>query len=103
MSFRKIFLVLLMVLICGCTWPKPYIAEHNSLMRKSPHGTKDLAPPKKITVCYNINGTSPESVNQLARERCSSFGKKLAFFKQSRSDCPLLTPMGAIYECIDQE
>ena len=94
-----LFILIFVLQVEACAWPKPYIFEENKFARVVNEEKLSTSLSKIIKICYNSSRATPKEINNLAEERCLAQGMKLAFLGQSRKECPLLTPISAVYEC----
>jgi len=88
------------VLLGGCAAAAPYVYLPQEFDRKSKSFGKDPLNIDSVTICYNKYGTNPEIVAKMASAECARFNKKAEFLRQSLDQCPLSTPMAAVYACV---
>lgn len=84
----------------GCSRFEPFVLKTNEFDRDSPSFAKKTADIESVTICYNKYGTTPQSVLEIARNRCGEFEKAARFSHQDYLRCPLFTPVGAHFECV---
>ena len=68
--------------------------------RELPTFAKEPLNIDSVIICYNKYGTKPEIVANMASAECARFNKKAEFLRQSLDQCPLSTPMAAVYACV---
>ena len=106
MTFTRIPLLILMTslasFITGCSGGAPYVYDSGEFNRESEVYRQGIKDRKDVTVCYSKRATTPHQVSGLAREECARFGKSARFREQSYNSCPLLTPVAAIFDCVQQ-
>ena len=106
MTFTRIPLLILMTslisLISGCSGGTAYVYNSSEFVRESATFRSGILDREDVTVCYSKGATSPRQITELARNECRQFGKSAQFREQSYSTCPLLTPIAAIYDCVEQ-
>lgn len=96
---KMAFSVFTVLLLASCGGNQPYILDTNEFNRESPTYGKEITDRNSVTVCYDSGGTTPAIVNQMARQECQRFAKQAEFSHQSYQQCPLLTPVAAVYNC----
>lgn len=105
MNYRKLKLLgsvgLVSFIVAACESPPPYVLTPGEFNRESKNFLDGVINPEEVTVCYAKDGTTARNVTQLAQNECALYGKKAVFRKQSYQACPLVTPIGAVYECLD--
>ncbi|MCW5700142.1 MAG: hypothetical protein KIT00_09910 [Rhodospirillales bacterium] len=95
-----LFLAMAALLLSSCGAVEPYVYKRNEFNRASAtfnREPKDLA---EVSICYNTLSTTPDMVSAMAQKRCQDFGKQARFRAHVYDECPLLTPVGAAYDCI---
>jgi hypothetical protein len=100
---RPAFLVVALsavLLTTGCAAPPPYIHREGEFNRELPTFAKEPLNIDSVIICYNKYGTKPEIVANMASAECARFNKKAEFLRQSLDQCPLSTPMAAVYACV---
>jgi len=91
--------VMALTAVGGCSLPDPYVYRNKEFDRdlatfgKEP---KDLA---TVGICYNKKNTTPQQIIQMAQAECAKYHKVARFSRQTRLQCPLLTPVEAIFLC----
>ena len=88
------------LLASACTGPDAYLFIAEEFNRESPTFAKKAENIDSVTVCYNKSGTKPEIIVKMARTECARFNKKAEFRRQTLNICPLITPVGAVYDCV---
>jgi hypothetical protein len=106
MTFTRIPLLILMTslasIVAGCSGGAPYVFDPDEFNRESDIYRKGILDREEVTVCYSKRATTPRQIATIARNECAKFGKTAQFNGQSYSKCPLLTPIAANYECVQQ-
>ncbi|MEQ8506561.1 MAG: hypothetical protein RIB80_14650 [Rhodospirillales bacterium] len=83
----------------ACELSEPYVYDSAAYDREHVDFAK---PPKTLSavqVCYSKYGTKQAEVVKLAADRCAKYGAGIRFSHSSYVDCPMLTPVGAVFEC----
>lgn len=105
MVFQKLIkstlIISLSLVAAACTAPPPYVKNVGEFDRTSSVFLNGITDREKITICYAKNGTTPAMVSALAQQECASYAKRAVFREQSLQVCPLLTPVAAIYDCVE--
>ena len=86
----------------GCAWPEPYVYRHLEFERSLPGFGKEPAQRKSVGICYNKNNATPERIAEMARAECAKYGRVAHYSGQRRLECPITTPMEAVYTCEPQ-
>ncbi len=94
------FLLSIALLASACAGPDAYLHIDGEFNRESPTFAKKPENIDSVTICYNKSGTKPEIIVNMARAECARFNKKAEFRRQTLNVCPLVTPVGAIYDCV---
>ena len=84
----------------GCSHLEPYVFKAGEFDRDSPEFAKEPTDIDTVTICYNKYGTTPQELLEMAQNTCGAFSKVARFDHQDRLNCPLLTPVGANFECV---
>jgi len=85
--------------VAACTGGKPYVFIPNEFNRASANFGKPVTDRNNVTICYAKGATTPGEINALAKAECSRFGKTAAFKRQTLAQCPISTPIAAVYSC----
>ncbi len=88
------------VLLGGCGMAKPYVYDPVAYNRDDPNFAKIPETRYSVTVCYSKRSTTLAEVARLAAETCAPYGTGIAFVGNGYTECPLLTPVGAVFSCI---
>lgn len=83
----------------GCAWPDPYVYRHREFDRSLVDFGKDPQQRNSVGICYNKKNATPEQIAEMAKAECAKYGKVARYSHQKRLDCPLTTPMEAVYIC----
>lgn len=90
-------------LAASCAAPEAYVHKPAEFNREATDFGKDPENLAEVTICYNKFATKPEIITQLAVDACGKFGKEAVFREQTLNQCPLITPMAAVYNCQGRE
>ena len=93
-----IFVAALSIFQIGCAG-EPYVQVNNEFNRESDTYLNSIRDRDHVNVCYNKWNANPQQITDLAMAECHRFGKRAAFSKSTYSNCPLRTPIAAIYDC----
>ena len=91
----------LLLVVAACSAPPPYVHVHQEFNRESDVYLHGIASRDDVEICYSKNGTTPQQVTALAKAECARISKVAIFREQSLQVCPLLTPVAAIYDCVE--
>ncbi len=83
----------------GCAWPEPYVYRYQEFDRARPEFNKDPTNLNSVGICYNKKNATPERIAEMAKAECAKYGKVARFSHQKRLECPITTPMEAVYLC----
>ncbi len=97
--FRNLTLIGLLALATACARPA-YVHHGGEFNRSSSDFGKDVIDIEQVTVCYSSRGSTPAQVRALATEECAKVGKTAQFVEQNYANCPLQTPVSAIFSCL---
>ena len=104
MRRRHITLLVLIIgvisVTIGCSRIEPYVFKADEFNRDSSTFAKEPTDIETVTICYNKYGTTPGDLLEMAQSRCGDFSKTARFNHQDRLTCPLLTPVGAHFDCV---
>ncbi len=87
------------VLLSGCGMAKPYVYDPVAYNRDDPDFAKVPKTRDSVTICYSKRSTTPAEVARLAAETCAPYGTGIAFVGNGYAECPMLTPVGAVFAC----
>ncbi|UTW53298.1 hypothetical protein KFF05_08090 [bacterium SCSIO 12827] len=87
------------VLLSGCGMAKPYVYDSIAYNRDDPDFAKVPETRDSVTICYSKRSTTPAEVARLAAETCAPYGTGIAYVGNSYAECPMLTPVGAVFAC----
>lgn len=91
--------VLVLAAVEGCAWPDPYVYRLREFDRSLADFGKDPQDRDSVGICYNKENTTPGQITEMAKAECAKYGKVARYSHQRRLDCPLTTPMEAVYFC----
>ena len=91
-------LLLLSVAACG---GQPYIHSANEFDRGSETFLRGISDRDTVTICYAKRETTPILISEMATAECQRFGKIARFREQSLQTCPLISPISAVFDCLD--
>ena len=91
--------VVLFLVLAGCS-ASPFVYKDNEFDRTAPGFAGEPGVIASVMVCYSNVNTAPEDVLDVARAECAKAGKKPRFSRQGYKDCPLLTPVSALFACV---
>lgn len=86
----------------GCAWPEPYVYRLQEFDRGLETFGKEPANIKSVGICYNKKNATPERIAEMAKAECAKSGKVARYSHQKRLECPITTPMEAVYLCETQ-
>ena len=98
-------LVLALIALCapmvvgGCSLPDPYIYKASEFNRERGTFGKEPTDRTSVGICYNKKNTTPQTITQMAQAECAKYHKIARFRTQIRLQCPILTPMEAVFLC----
>lgn len=102
MIFRLSLVAAIVASVTGCTGKEPYVDRPYSINRELsefPDGPA-ITVDTDVTVCYAKSGTTPAQIRALADGECARANLNAEFTEQSYSNCPLLTPVAAVFRCV---
>ena len=97
-----ILITSLLFLIAGCSGGEPYVYESTEFNRQSETYLKGIQDREQVTICYSKRASRPLDIAKLAMDECARFGKTARFSEQNYASCPLMTPVAAIYDCVNK-
>lgn len=98
-TLGSVWAIVLLSTIAACGG-QPYVYDKGIYNRDSEIFLKGITDRDRVTICYHKRSTTPAEVAQLAVEECGRFGKQARFSKQTMTTCPLLKPVGAVFQCL---
>ena len=87
--------------VAACTGPPAYVYIDDEFNRESEFFLKGVTSRCIVNVCYRKNVTTPQQVANLAKKECEKFSKRAIFIEQNSLVCPLMSPILAIYNCVE--
>jgi hypothetical protein len=100
--FTSLIAVVALTAVGACSLPAPYVYQVDEFNRESKDFGKDLKDRTSVGICYNKKNTTPKQIVKLAQDECAKYHKTARFSEQKRLECPIITPMEAIFECVPQ-
>ena len=88
-------------LATSCGPGVPYIFKQDEFNRAAPNFNKTLKDRKNIKICYNNASINPRELKTMAQKECSIYGKVAIFEKEDFLHCPMFTPSGATFLCVE--
>ncbi len=105
MTFQKLIKILPVIggalTAAGCSPPPPYVLIDGEFDRESVYYRDGIPDRREVKVCYAKRGTTAREVAALAQRECALVAKKAVFREQNFQICPFVTPMAAVYECVE--
>lgn len=94
--------MLLVVAAClaGCGTAEPFYDKASEFNRSQPYFAKEPPDISEVGICYAKSSTTAETVSGMAVARCAAFGKRAVFRSQDVLNCPMRTPVRAMYDCV---
>jgi hypothetical protein len=83
----------------GCAWPEPYVYRYQEFDRSRVDFGKEPTDLASVGICYNKKNATPERIVEMAKAECAKYGRVAVYSKQRRLECPLVTPMEAVFTC----
>lgn len=99
MKRLPMFLVLA-VCLAGCGVAEPFYYKVSEFNRNLPTFAKEPPDISEVGICYAKSSTTAETVRDMAVSRCAAFGKRAVFRNQDALNCPMRTPVRAMYDCV---
>ena len=87
---------------CAVSGPGAYVFHRGEFNRDSKDFGKEPKDISSVTICYNVFGTKPDEIVNMANTECRKFNKKAKFKTQVYKICPLFTPVAAVYTCVEK-
>jgi len=91
---------LVLAALAACGPAEPFVFKKAKFDRDSLYFNRKPDDISEVMICYRRGGTTPQAVASLANQRCGDFGKVARPRGHSLLDCPLLTPAGAVFDCV---
>lgn len=98
---KPLCLVGFILTVTACAAPPPYVLVEGEFQRSSAAFLNGVSDRQEVKVCYAKRATSAKEVTALARSACALDSKTAVFRQQSFQICPLVTPIAAIYDCVE--
>jgi hypothetical protein len=95
-------LLLLALAAAGCAETGPFLYKPGEFDRNSPTYNREPADLTEVAVCYGSLTATAEAVAAIAEERCRQFGRSARLRSHGYTDCPLLTPVTAHFDCVKE-
>ncbi len=86
-------------IVAACSG-QPYVHVASEFNRESDVFLHGITERSSVTICYAKRASQSAEVARLANEECGRFGKRAIFNTRSLQECPLVTPVAAIYRCL---
>ena len=86
--------------LAACAAQEPFVYEGGEFNRLREGFGQEPADRTEVVICYASNATTPATVRDLATGACGRVGKRAVFKKHVVSDCPLMTPSAAAFDCV---
>ena len=87
--------------IAACSAPPPYVHIGQEFNRDSDAYLYGVTSREDVKICYSKSNATPQQVTALALKECAQVSKRAVFREQSLQVCPLVTPVAAIYDCVE--
>ncbi|NQW00899.1 MAG: hypothetical protein HQ483_14440 [Rhodospirillales bacterium] len=91
---------IVVLMVAACEAPPPYVLNAGEFNRDSGAFKNGVTNREEVKVCYAKDGTTARAVTEMAQQECALYSKKAVFRTQSYQDCPLVTPIAAVYDCV---
>ncbi len=102
-AFRLPLFAILAVVVLGSggceRMPDPFVSRPYEFNREHDDFGKTPEDILEVLVCYNRKNTTRDVIEQLAVEECALVKKTARFKDHDLTQCPLTTPIGAVYAC----
>lgn len=86
----------------GCAETAPYVYNAIEFDRDAEGFGKQPANINKVEICYSKHSTTAQALRELASARCGEFGKVARYQTQVDWECPLFTPVRAVFACVKE-
>lgn len=83
----------------SCELAQPYVYDPAAYDREHVDFAKTPETQNAVEVCYSKYGTKQEDVVRMAADTCAKYGAGIRFLQNSYIHCPMITPVGAVFEC----
>ena len=93
-------MILAAAMLGACGMAQPYVYDPAAYDREHVDFAKTPKTRGHVTVCYSKHASKPADVARLAAESCGQYGAGIQFSGNSYRDCPLATPVGAVFTCV---
>jgi len=94
---------LMTAFVAGCGRTAPYVYDAGEFNRDTDAFRNGIKDRKTVSICYAKRATTPAQITKLAGRECARFGKIARFSRQSYLECPVLTPVAAIFDCLSTD
>jgi len=91
---------LTLAVLAACGPVEPFVFKKGEFDRDSLYFNREPEDISEVMICYRKGGTTPQAVASLAEQRRADYGKVARPRGHSFLDCPLLTPAGAVFDCV---
>lgn len=96
-----LLLAVLAGLVAACSGQPPYVYRASEFDRTLTTFGQKPDDIEYVNVCYSSRSAQPADILKLATEECAAFRKTAVFREQQTiSDCPLLAPTMAVFDCV---
>ncbi len=106
MIFRRVLPLIVLASLgpatFGCAETEPYVYTKLEFDRDAPEFGKEPANIGKVEICYSKLSTTAQALRELANARCGEFGKVARYQSQVYRECPLFTPVRAVFACVKE-
>ena len=99
MLFSAVVVAILAFGAGGCQWTTPYVYKSDEFNRKSEDFGQEPEDRESVEICYNSRSTTPAVIGRMAKEECAKYGKIARFQSHEYLECPIATPVQAIFSC----
>jgi len=89
-----------LTMLVACAAAEPHIHNPAEFDRDHRDFAKSGLQSNNVTVCYSKYRTTPAQVADQARRACGALGLGIRFMQTEYDVCPLVTPIGAQFECV---
>ena len=97
-----IYSVAILTILAGCAADlQPYVYVSSEFDRTRKDYGKPLKDRNEVIICFNKHKTTPKIISNMAVLECARFNKRAVYVKQEPRLCPLMTPISAHYQCVD--
>ena len=98
---KQLLIIAGFFLCAACEAPPAYVYVDKEFDRGSDFFLKGITSRDTVKICYHKKGTTPQQVLILAKKECEKFSKQAIFIEHNLQVCPLVTPITAIYNCVE--